>query len=416
MSVPAPPDDGHCSASASGAGPSSAGASPQALHTGCRELSEASGPPSPVSESSAACDSHEDSEDYRGHDHQGRGHASNSISSEGSPSAEASSSVQPRPEPGSSQACEQAEAPAAAIPKAALAARASKVFDTKANWPTEVREPLLAPLVTNQVVQDAIEVCEELCDRDGPALSLAFGNFDRRVALGWLLADAAGLPLLDRPAAHALGIKVQRAAGNAKAAIRDARRRAIAPARAADADVSKAQDAAETAVLRSDAKVIAAQQPAAVPAVPAAAQSSSGSRKRAREAEQWHEQKVAQAESRLRTAEKFVSRLETLMEKAEAAYDASFERLQRAAALSKEHPRKPYAEFKRVHKAYLAADEKCTEAELSESKAESDWLRARLAERDAEIDLLMLQYEQSNQSLERTAEIAREAVKIAKSS
>ena len=160
-------------------------------------------------------------------------------------------------------------------------------------------EPLLAPLVTNQVVQDAIEVCDELCDRDGPALSLAFGNFDRRVALGWLLADAAGLPLLNRPAAHALGIKVQRAAGNAKAAIRDARRRAIAPARAADADVSKAQDAAEAAVLRTDAKVIAAQQPAAVPAVPTAAQSSSGSRKRAREAEQSHEQKVAQAESRL---------------------------------------------------------------------------------------------------------------------
>ena len=68
-----------------------------------------------------------------------------------------------------------------------------------------------------------------------------------------------------------------------------------------------------------------------------------------------------------------------------------------------------------MHKAYLAADEKCTEAELSESKAESDWLRARLAERDAEIDLLMLQYERSNQELDRTAEIAREALKIAKS-
>ena len=52
---------------------------------------------------------------------------------------------------------------------------------------------------------------------------------------------------------------------------------------------------------------------------------------------------------------------------------------------------------------------------MSESKAESDWLRARLAERDAEIDLLMLQYERSNQELERTAEIAREALNIAKS-
>ena len=67
-------------------------------------------------------------------------------------------------------------------------------------------------------------------------------RFDRRVALGWLLADAAGLPLLDRPQAHALGIKAQRAASSAKAAIRDARRKAIAPARAAGADVSAAQD------------------------------------------------------------------------------------------------------------------------------------------------------------------------------
>ena len=49
----------------------------------------------------------------------------------------------------------------------------------------------MAPKVTKGLVKLAHEVANELCDRDGKALSKAFGNFDRRVALGWLLADAA---------------------------------------------------------------------------------------------------------------------------------------------------------------------------------------------------------------------------------
>ena len=40
----------------------------------------------------------------------------------------------------------------------ALAARASQLFNTAAEWPTEVRQPLLATVVTNAVVRDAIEV------------------------------------------------------------------------------------------------------------------------------------------------------------------------------------------------------------------------------------------------------------------
>lgn len=99
-------------------------------------------------------------------------------------------------------------------------------------------------------------------------------------------------------------------------------------------------------------------------------------------------QQVAEAESRLRTAERFVSRTEMLLEKADAAYDASFERLKQTVAHSKAHPGMWQAicrfstDFQRVRKAYLAADEKCTEAELSESKAEADYLRDSLAERE----------------------------------
>ena len=72
---------------------------------------------------------------------------------------------------------------------------------------------LLAPHVTYEVVKLTIEVCKDLCERDGKALSRAFGNFDQRVAIGWLLADAAGRPQPDRKAAHAFGVKAQRSRG-----------------------------------------------------------------------------------------------------------------------------------------------------------------------------------------------------------
>ena len=98
------------------------------------------------------------------------------------------------------------------------------------------------------------------------------------------------------------------------------------------------------------------------------------------------------------------------MEKAEATYDASFASLQRAVARHEAHPGRPRADFQRVDRAYRAADAaKCTEAELHEAKAESDWLRARLAERDAEIDLLMLQWGHSNQQLDSSVATASEA-------
>ena len=118
---------------------------------------------------------------------------------------------QPCPEPGRSQAGEQLEAAVQAVPKAAIVARFSAVFSKAGSWPTEVRKPLLAPMVTHQILKDTIEVCDEQCDSDGLALSQAFGNFDRRVAVSWLLADAAGKPLLERPQAHALGLKAQHA-------------------------------------------------------------------------------------------------------------------------------------------------------------------------------------------------------------
>jgi hypothetical protein len=179
-------------------------------------------------------------------------------------------------------------------------------------------------MVTHQILKDTIEVCDEQCDSDGLALSQAFGNFDRRVAVGWLLADAAGKPLLERPQAHALGLKAQRAHGAAKVSIRDARKRAIAPARAAGADISAAQDDAEAKIWREDAGVIAADQPPAAPAAPAAsaaAEGGTGSRKRARE----HPSDIEAADYQVLQCETAMDKADRALGRAEDASDAQMQ-------------------------------------------------------------------------------------------
>ena len=412
---PVATNDGHDAFSSSGSGPIS-GRAPLRWPQTMRHPADTARDSSLLSrESGEASNSDVEGDDERGQESDGRGCVSRSDCYVSSTSDEASSAVLSTAQPGSSQLGEQPGAALQPVTRDALAARAKAVFDPSAGWPTEVRQPLLASVVTNQVIRDAIAVCEELCDRDGKALSQAFGNFDRRVALGWLLADAAGLKLLDRSQAHALGIKAQRADGAGKAAIRDARRRAIARARADGADVSAAQDEAEAALLQVDARVISSQQP---PDPAPAARSSSGARKRAREAEpsreHVHQQRVSEAESRLRTAEKFVSRTETLLEKAEAASDAAFQRLKRAVACNEASASVSNAEFNRLHKAYRVADEKSNEAQMNELQAENDWLLARLVERDAEIDLLMLQWGHSCKQLENSVATASTALSSAK--
>ena len=59
----------------------------------------------------------------------------------------------------------------------------------------------LNPVIT------ATSLAMDMPDDTIRALSNAFGNFDRITALGWLLADAAGRPLLDRKAAYDVGLK-----------------------------------------------------------------------------------------------------------------------------------------------------------------------------------------------------------------
>ena len=62
---------------------------------------------------------------------------------------------------------------------------------------------------------------KKLPDSTITVLSVAFGNFDRMVAAGWLLADALGMPLLACGDAHAAGLKARRESGRIKAACAD---------------------------------------------------------------------------------------------------------------------------------------------------------------------------------------------------
>ena len=69
-----------------------------------------------------------------------------------------------------------------------------------------------AKRATMELVMLAYNAANELCDTQGDALSQSFGNFDRVVALGWLLGDAMGAQLLSREQAHQVGNKARKAA------------------------------------------------------------------------------------------------------------------------------------------------------------------------------------------------------------
>ena len=77
--------------------------------------------------------------------------------------------------------------------------------------------PSAAKRATMELVVLAYNAVTELCDAQGEALSKSFGNFDRVVALGWLLGDALGARLLPRKQANDIGLKARKAAVALKA-------------------------------------------------------------------------------------------------------------------------------------------------------------------------------------------------------
>ena len=166
-----------------------------------------------------------------------------------------------------------------------MASRASKMFGAGASEPRGSGLPPACGKPSKLLVQIAWKAAKDLCDTHGKALSKAFGNFDRVVALGWLLGDAVGAPLLSRTHAHAVGTKARRVAveTTAEQAVlkRTAQRAAskLAPDNPRRQELAAKAKEAEASLLRATVDF------PALPAEQSTTPSSSGSRKRKLEPE-----------------------------------------------------------------------------------------------------------------------------------
>ena len=123
------------------------------------------------------------------HSKSGRGHleASNSNGSAGS--ADTSETA-----PGlrSHEPADGVSGPETCLTAAAVHERAAAMFVVGAAAPQASGMPSAAKRATMELVMLAYNAVNELCDAKGEALSKSFANFDRVVALGWLLGDAMG--------------------------------------------------------------------------------------------------------------------------------------------------------------------------------------------------------------------------------
>ena len=99
---------------------------------------------------------------------------------------------------GTPQPSDEAEVALAPMTAVAMAERASKMFVVSAAGPQRSGLPPAARKVNKELCLLAFNAANDLCNEHGKALSAAFGNFDRVVALGWLIGDALGMPPVDR--------------------------------------------------------------------------------------------------------------------------------------------------------------------------------------------------------------------------
>ena len=93
--------------------------------------------------------------------------------------------------------------------KKEMEGRVDLLFPTAATEPrASGRKPVVSS-ATKRIMQAAWEVMDALPACLIGVLSHSFGNFDRVVGCGWLLADVVDLPPIDRSTAHAVGLKAR---------------------------------------------------------------------------------------------------------------------------------------------------------------------------------------------------------------
>ena len=125
------------------------------------------------------------------------------------------------------------------------------MFKHDATGPTASGRLPATHAVTNECVQFAWRAVAELCDEHGPALSQAYGNFDRVVGLGWLLGDIALGLLISKADAHKIGRKGGKLAPGLQAQF-DAPARRLGKRKTAASDEEWAAAAKEEADVRRE--------------------------------------------------------------------------------------------------------------------------------------------------------------------
>ena len=242
--------------------------------------------------------------------------------------------------------------------------------------------PPAAKRATMELVLLAYNAANELCDTQGEALSKSFGNFDRVVALGWLLGDAVGARLLPREQAYAVGLKARKAAVALKADVAAKKRAVQRKASKLKADdplrreLSEKAEAEEAEQLRQEIEF------PMVRAEPAP----SGSRKQARDKELTQSERVRERldDEKVLKAEKAVKQARALVERADKAEE---EAARKSTAININRQEKPgYLVHHSVCKMLRLSMQHWGAAREFRLEAEIEELRAEVRRQDAVLD------------------------------
>ena len=164
------------------------------------------------------------------------------------------------------------------MPVAEYQERAPLMFKLDAKAPKASGRRSVTRTVTKENVQSAWCAADDYCRNHGAALSNAYGNFDRVVALGWLLGDVALGCLIEKADAFRVGGKAAKLARNGGLTAEfDAPARRLGKRKRAASEQDWAAAADEAAAIRSEIVVLpfpmepppAARAPRAAPVPPA---------------------------------------------------------------------------------------------------------------------------------------------------
>lgn len=266
--------------------------------------------------------------------------------------------------------------------------RVGLMFKTSNVGPTKSGREPMASEVSKGIMKMAWEVMD---DRDEvpecliTVLSNRFGNFDRMVGCGWLLADAVGLPLPERADAYAVGLKARTQTGKLKAKIYEKTKADRAAARKLEDTDPKRQELLEEAA-RTEAALLC--EPIELPFTRSAqaVSSATGSRKVAQEKTVSPlERRTAEAEAGCAQAAKALLKAQRTQEDAQKKYDAKGRVLDKWLKIINECRPQSIQKIQPSYEKALEAHERAKEAS---SEADQDALVACIEALQAENELL----------------------------